>query len=160
MTAKDPYDMISLARALAGRRILVYGDLVADEFVLTGSPRVSREAPVLILEHRESRVVPGGGANAAAVMNIGRNLLNSFAPKSTALYPATVACDDKTSMLCAREIRGISSSAKAVTRASASALTRSALVSGESRLTSRQPFGSWATSSAVGGRTLSTMAAP
>src|SRR5947199_9802053 len=44
--------------------ITVVGDLVADEFVFGEISRVSREAPALILKHRERRVVPGGGATA------------------------------------------------------------------------------------------------
>jgi bifunctional ADP-heptose synthase (sugar kinase/adenylyltransferase) len=48
--------------------ITVLADLVADEFVFGEIARVSREAPVLILKHRESTVLPGGGANA--VMNL------------------------------------------------------------------------------------------
>ena len=44
--------------------VTVLGDLVADEFVFGEISRVSREAPVLILKHRERMVVPGGGANA------------------------------------------------------------------------------------------------
>src|SRR5262245_38794314 len=44
--------------------IAVYGDLVADEFVYGEISRVSREAPVLILNYRESSFVPGGAANA------------------------------------------------------------------------------------------------
>lgn len=48
--------------------ITVLADLVADEFVYGEITRVSREAPVLILRHRERKVVPGGGANA--VMNL------------------------------------------------------------------------------------------
>src|SRR6266481_1513960 len=44
--------------------ILAVADLVADEFVFGEIARVSREAPVLILKRRESRFVPGGGANA------------------------------------------------------------------------------------------------
>ncbi|MFN8006581.1 MAG: bifunctional ADP-heptose synthase [Terriglobia bacterium] len=43
---------------------MVYGDLVADEFVYGEISRISREAPVLILRHQESRIVPGGAANA------------------------------------------------------------------------------------------------
>lgn len=39
-------------------------DLVADEFIFGEISRVSREAPVLILKHRERTVVPGGGGNA------------------------------------------------------------------------------------------------
>ncbi len=44
--------------------VTVLADLVADEFVYGEISRVSREAPVLILKHRERLVVPGGGANA------------------------------------------------------------------------------------------------
>src|SRR5262247_1254388 len=46
------------------KRIVVVGDLVADVFVYGEISRVSREAPVLILNHRETQLVPGGGANA------------------------------------------------------------------------------------------------
>src|ERR1700683_1859233 len=45
--------------------VTVLGDLVADEFVFGEISRVSREAPVLILKHRERTVVPGGAANDA-----------------------------------------------------------------------------------------------
>src|ERR1700758_2394408 len=48
--------------------ITVLADLVADEFIFGEIARVSREAPVLILKHRERTVVPGGGANA--IMNL------------------------------------------------------------------------------------------
>ena len=48
--------------------VTALADLVADEFVFGEIARVSREAPVLILKHRERTVVPGGGANA--VMNL------------------------------------------------------------------------------------------
>src|ERR1700733_15815749 len=44
--------------------VSVLADLVADEFVFGEISRVSREAPVLILRHRDRKVVPGGGANA------------------------------------------------------------------------------------------------
>jgi rfaE bifunctional protein kinase chain/domain len=46
------------------KRIVVFGDLVADVFVYGEISRISREAPVLILSHRESQLVPGGAANA------------------------------------------------------------------------------------------------
>jgi len=45
--------------------IAVLADFVADKFVFGEISRVSREAPVLILRHRETQLVPGGGANAA-----------------------------------------------------------------------------------------------
>src|SRR5438128_5601510 len=47
-----------------GKRVVVFGDLVADVFVYGEISRISREAPVLILKHRETKIVPGGGANA------------------------------------------------------------------------------------------------
>jgi D-glycero-beta-D-manno-heptose-7-phosphate kinase len=47
------------------KTIVLLGDFVADEFQYGEISRVSREAPVLILKHRETRIVPGGGANAA-----------------------------------------------------------------------------------------------
>ena len=43
----------------------VIGDIVADEFVYGRVARVSREAPVLILEYDSTEVVPGAGGNAA-----------------------------------------------------------------------------------------------
>ena len=47
-------------------RLAVWGDLVLDEFLLGDVRRISREAPVLILEYRSSEAVPGGAANTAA----------------------------------------------------------------------------------------------
>lgn len=47
------------------KRVVLLGDCVADEFQYGDISRVSREAPVLILRHRETHVLPGGGANAA-----------------------------------------------------------------------------------------------
>jgi rfaE bifunctional protein kinase chain/domain len=43
--------------------IMVIGDVVADVYLEGKISRISREAPVLILEHSEERVVPGGAAN-------------------------------------------------------------------------------------------------
>jgi rfaE bifunctional protein kinase chain/domain len=51
-------------RAFRRKRVLVLADLVADEFVYGRVQRVSREAPVLILEFDRSDLRLGGGANA------------------------------------------------------------------------------------------------
>lgn len=48
-----------------GKRIVVFGDVIADEYVYGRVARVSREAPVLILEYDTTQVVPGGAGNAA-----------------------------------------------------------------------------------------------
>lgn len=47
------------------KKIVVVGDLVADQFLHGTITRVSREAPVFILRHDETETLPGGAANAA-----------------------------------------------------------------------------------------------
>lgn len=55
--------LIDLIEQFAGKRVLVVGDMVADEYIF-GSPfSVSREAPVLVLRHRAQNIVPGGAIN-------------------------------------------------------------------------------------------------
>ena len=58
--------LLSLVRGFAGRRVAVIGDLVADEFIYGEIARVSREAPVLILNYNSTDIVPGGAGNAAS----------------------------------------------------------------------------------------------
>jgi rfaE bifunctional protein kinase chain/domain len=61
-------DLLALAECVekfATKTVVLLGDFVADEFQYGEISRVSREAPVLILRHRETKLVPGGGANAA-----------------------------------------------------------------------------------------------
>ena len=58
--------LLGLIDSAAQRRIVVIGDLIADEFI-TGQPsRMSREAPVLILKYDGTTTLPGGAGNAAA----------------------------------------------------------------------------------------------
>jgi rfaE bifunctional protein kinase chain/domain len=73
---KDAERWKKIVRSFSDVSITVLGDLVADEFVFGEIARVSREAPVLILKHRERTVVPGGGANAAMnLASLGVNVL-------------------------------------------------------------------------------------
>jgi len=65
-TQPDADRLVSIVRGFEGRRVVVLGDLVADEFVYGDIVRISREAPVPILEQRRTVVVPGGGGNAVA----------------------------------------------------------------------------------------------
>ena len=58
--------LLALLEAARGRRVVVLGDLIADEFVSGRIARVSREAPVLILEYDSTEILPGGAGNAAA----------------------------------------------------------------------------------------------
>src|SRR5438034_4931223 len=55
----------SLINRFASRRLLVIGDIVADEYLIGKPTRIAREAPVLILELDEERTIPGGAANVA-----------------------------------------------------------------------------------------------
>ena len=57
--------LLRLIAACRGKRVVVFGDLIADEFVYGRIARVSREAPVLILEYDATEIVPGGAGNAA-----------------------------------------------------------------------------------------------
>jgi len=57
--------LLQLIDDLAGCRIAIVGDLIADEFIYGEIARVSREAPVLILNYDSTEVVPGGAGNAA-----------------------------------------------------------------------------------------------
>ena len=66
------------------RKIVLLGDFVADEFQSGEIARVSREAPVLILRHRESKLLPGGGANAA----------NNLVDLGAHVLPVTAVGDD------------------------------------------------------------------
>ena len=58
--------LLGLLNAFPARRVAVVGDLIADEFIYGRVARVSREAPVLILQYDSTEIVPGGAGNAAA----------------------------------------------------------------------------------------------
>ena len=66
MSPADRRRLIAIVRGFRGRRVAVLADLVCDEFVHGDIARISREAPVLILEHTKTETIAGGGANAAA----------------------------------------------------------------------------------------------
>ena len=74
-----------IVQSLPNISVTVLADVVADEFVFGEIARVSREAPVLILKHRERRVVPGGGGNA--IMNL--------ASLGVKVFPVGVVGDDE-----------------------------------------------------------------
>ena len=58
--------LLALVDGFRGQRVAVVGDLIADEFIYGRIARVSREAPVLILDYDHTVVSPGGAGNAAA----------------------------------------------------------------------------------------------
>ena len=65
VNAQDRATLQGIIERFPRQRIVMLGDMVADEYVYGEIARVSREAPVLILKQREKHVTPGGGANAA-----------------------------------------------------------------------------------------------
>jgi D-glycero-beta-D-manno-heptose-7-phosphate kinase len=82
--APDLRALAEYVERFEGKRVVVVGDFVADYFQYGEITRVSREAPVLILRHRETQVVPGGGANAA----------NNFAALGARVAAVSVVGDD------------------------------------------------------------------
>src|SRR3954463_12301326 len=87
--------MIKAIEVFPRLTVAVLADLVADEFVFGEISRVSREAPVLILKHRERTVVPGGGANAIYnLADLGVNVL-----------PVGVVGDDEAGKLLLKAFR-------------------------------------------------------
>ena len=64
--AGDAGRLVQLVDAFRGRRVTVFGDLIVDEFIYGEIGRVSREAPVLILNYDSTEIVPGGAGNAAS----------------------------------------------------------------------------------------------
>ena len=57
--------LLALIEGFGDRRVLVVGDIIADEFIYGEVARVSREAPVLILKYDATEMVAGGAGNAA-----------------------------------------------------------------------------------------------
>jgi D-glycero-beta-D-manno-heptose-7-phosphate kinase len=57
--------LLAVVDGFGNRRILVVGDIIADEFIYGEVARVSREAPVLILKYDATELVAGGAGNAA-----------------------------------------------------------------------------------------------
>ena len=55
-----------VTKKIRGKKILIVGDMVADVYVDGRISRISREAPVLVLEEAGEKVVAGGAANVVA----------------------------------------------------------------------------------------------
>src|SRR5574337_1487934 len=95
ITARDRAAPLSVLERFPRQRIVLLGDLVADEYVYGEIARVSREAPVLILKQRAKQVVPGGGANAA----------NNLVDLGARVTPVGVVGDDETGAALLRYFR-------------------------------------------------------
>ena len=58
-------DLLRWVPKFTGRRILVLGDLCLDEYIVGKAERLSREAPVAVLEFQERFTIPGAACNPA-----------------------------------------------------------------------------------------------
>ena len=81
----DLFSLAEVVERFSAKTVVVLGDFVADAFQFGDITRVSREAPVLILKHRETQIVPGGGANAA----------NNFAALGAKVVPIAAVGEDE-----------------------------------------------------------------
>jgi rfaE bifunctional protein kinase chain/domain len=93
--SKEAERLKKIVESFPNVTVTVIGDLVADEFIFGEISRVSREAPVLILKHRERTVVPGGGANA----------INNLADLGVNVLPVGVVGDDEPGRLLLKTFR-------------------------------------------------------
>lgn len=62
----DKKKLIEIVRSFSKLRVIVVGDLVLDEYLFGKSSRISREAPVPIVDLEGAEVRPGGAANTCA----------------------------------------------------------------------------------------------
>src|SRR5947209_11163647 len=92
---KEAERLKKIVEAFPNLTVTVLGDLVADEFIFGEISRVSREAPVLILKHRDRTVVPGGAANAA----------NNLADLGVNVLPVGIVGDDEPGRLLLKYFR-------------------------------------------------------
>lgn len=60
----DREQLVNTIKNLKNIRILVIGDMALDEMVYGDTERISREAPVLILQHTHTKFILGGASNA------------------------------------------------------------------------------------------------
>ncbi len=71
----DKEVLISNIKKISEPKVLVVGDLALDEMIYGDAERISREAPVLILQHTKTKLILGGASNAAhnvATLNNGK----------------------------------------------------------------------------------------
>lgn len=106
--------LVTLIDRFRRARIVVFGDLVADEYIYGRLSRVSREAPVLILEYDATEIVPGGAGNAAANVAAlgGRVTLAGVAGRDEAGDRLVDALESRGVRLSLARPRGVSTTVK------------------------------------------------
>ena len=87
-------DLLELSNRLTGHKIMIIGDMVADIYLEGKISRISREAPVLVLEHCGEVLVPGGAAN----------VVHNAATLGGDVYAVGLIGDDSAGQLLTREL--------------------------------------------------------
>ena len=62
--------LTAILKQFKDKKVIVWGDLILDEYIYTTTGRISREAPVLVTEFESNEFRLGGAGNV--VMNIKR----------------------------------------------------------------------------------------
>jgi D-glycero-beta-D-manno-heptose-7-phosphate kinase len=57
---------LSVVELFKGKKICIIGDIIADIYIFGRPYRLSREAPVVVIEHEEERLCPGSAGNTIA----------------------------------------------------------------------------------------------
>ncbi len=65
MLKTNKKNILTGIQKLSSGSVMVVGDIILDEFIVGSPERISREAPVIILEHMSSEFALGGASNAA-----------------------------------------------------------------------------------------------
>jgi D-glycero-beta-D-manno-heptose-7-phosphate kinase len=89
-------NLIKIIKKFKGKRVLVLGDFILDEYVFGLTSRVSREAPVLILKYDNTEYGLGGAANA----------VNNLVSLGISVYPLGVLGDDDAGHEILRMLKG------------------------------------------------------
>ncbi|HEU4366105.1 MAG TPA: hypothetical protein VFT13_11645, partial [Candidatus Krumholzibacteria bacterium] len=56
---------LEILASFEGLRVGVVGDFLLDQYMVGTTSRVSREAPIVVVDYQETVFHPGGAANAA-----------------------------------------------------------------------------------------------
>lgn len=63
MMANNKKKLLSIIKNIQDKRVVVVGDIVADIYLHGNIERISREAPVLVLQQADEKIIAGGAAN-------------------------------------------------------------------------------------------------
>ncbi|HEM61600.1 MAG TPA: hypothetical protein ENO24_04865, partial [Chloroflexi bacterium] len=74
----DKAALLAALPRLRGQNVIVLGDLLLDEYIVGRATRLSREAPVPVLEFRRRFFVPGGAANPAHNVSALRGIVHQI----------------------------------------------------------------------------------